>query len=306
MDYFSVEHIIPESMGGKLKTRAVCKPCNSYLGTNVDRVADDPWLVVLRTEAGLLSGRELPTVYYNPRRGRDERGWQGEQGRVRPHSFFYQLGDTIEVTASTREEAERLAAEVEANLRRKGRTFTAAPPELIIDHDIVSRTLREGEQLTELKRLLGRVGAKIAIEYIGKRCGREVALDPALDAVRNHARHGTDLDGLVAGYLGPPVVWCPKFGTTTRMAGSAIPAEEMQEFLDMVAAGKRPPGVPQVPPAIHTLAFSIGRPDARFAILLFDCMFARIPVPSSLPLPWGREDYFDVLTHRSGTRWFRR
>src|SRR5712692_4721960 len=112
LGFVSVEHPIPESMGGELIIRDVCKPCNDYFGREVDCLADVPIVLLLRREAGLTTGKDLSGAYYNERRGTLARARQDQEGRIYPHSPFYQSGDIVEVTAPTQEEAETMAAQV--------------------------------------------------------------------------------------------------------------------------------------------------------------------------------------------------
>jgi hypothetical protein len=174
---------------------------------------------------------------------------------------------------------------------------------LLIDEDIQFNVLQEGEQVETLKRLLGRLCAKIAIEWIGLRCGPRLARDPALDTVRDHARHGTELNGIEVRYAGPPVVWCPKFGQAVMGSPSRLSAEAQRKFLDSIAPSGAPPGVPYLAPPIHTLVCRNTREGGRFGLVLFGCLIVQVPVPESLPLPWSREDSFDLRRKRSTTRW---
>ncbi|MGH7513630.1 MAG: HNH endonuclease [Gemmatimonadales bacterium] len=285
-DFFSVEHIIPESMGGTLKSRDVCKPCNEYFGRRVDCLTDDPRVVILRREAGLNVEKRLPITYYHPRRQRMERGWQDRDGRIYPDAPFYRFGDLVDITGPTPREVEKQLAQTERGYRRTGRGFAAEPAELMETLDIDFRVQREGEPPERFQRLLGREGAKIAIEYIGRRCGADVARDPALAAVRDCARHDAELAHLKAGYYGHPIVWCPKFGRWVVLASPGPKAEMERLVAELEQVEGRPPGLPQVPPPIHTLGFSKTREGGRFFILLFDCLIAQVPVPESLPLPW--------------------
>jgi hypothetical protein len=45
----SVEHVIPDALGGRLTIACVCKPCNSRLGREVDGpVVEDDLFIALR------------------------------------------------------------------------------------------------------------------------------------------------------------------------------------------------------------------------------------------------------------------
>lgn len=51
---FSEEHIFPESLGGNLTTRQVCKPCNDYLGHSVDApLINHTFIAIARMNLGL-------------------------------------------------------------------------------------------------------------------------------------------------------------------------------------------------------------------------------------------------------------
>lgn len=54
-DDLTLEHVIPYSIGGSLTCKNVCKNCNSYLGSNVDKCLTDNFLVgMIRHRMGLL------------------------------------------------------------------------------------------------------------------------------------------------------------------------------------------------------------------------------------------------------------
>jgi hypothetical protein len=303
LEFASLEHLIPASMGGPLTTRDVCKLCNEYFGREVDCLTDDPRVVLLRREAGLDVGKRLPITYYHPRRQRMERGWQDQDGLIYPDVPFYRFGDLVDITGPTPKAAQTQLAQAERGYRRKGKGFAAEPAEPMETLNISFTVQQDGEPPDRLQKLLGREGAKIAIEYISKRCGADVARDPALVAVRDCARHDAQLEHLKAGYYGHPIVWFPRFGRWVVLAspGPKAAMERMVAELEQVEG--RPPGLPQVPPPVHTLGFSKTREGGRFVVLLFDCLIAQVPLPESLPLPWGRDDLFDVGRKRSATRW---
>ena len=61
----SLEHLIPDAIGGWLTTRLVCVDCNSRLGREVDRFVNDPALLYLREEVGLPISRDVIGEYYD-------------------------------------------------------------------------------------------------------------------------------------------------------------------------------------------------------------------------------------------------
>lgn len=50
-DELSVEHIFPQAIGGCLTINAVCRPCNNFLGTEVDKHLTDHWRTRARRHA---------------------------------------------------------------------------------------------------------------------------------------------------------------------------------------------------------------------------------------------------------------
>src|SRR5205823_3130325 len=44
----SEEHVFPEAIGGTLKIARVCKPCNNFLGANVDVLLTDHTLILIK------------------------------------------------------------------------------------------------------------------------------------------------------------------------------------------------------------------------------------------------------------------
>src|SRR5262245_62585375 len=50
----SEEHVFPEAIGGTLTIARVCKPCNDFLGANVDvLLTDHPLILMKRAELGM-------------------------------------------------------------------------------------------------------------------------------------------------------------------------------------------------------------------------------------------------------------
>lgn len=53
-DQMSIEHIIPDALGGMVEIHTVCKTCNSEMGRSVDALlVDDPLFVILRSKFGI-------------------------------------------------------------------------------------------------------------------------------------------------------------------------------------------------------------------------------------------------------------
>ena len=60
----SDEHILPDSLGGKIIINSVCKKCNSILGETVDSwILNDDLLVVIRDR--LKIKKEIMLTYQN-------------------------------------------------------------------------------------------------------------------------------------------------------------------------------------------------------------------------------------------------
>jgi hypothetical protein len=52
----SVEHVFPDAIGGTLVIDRVCKPCNDWLGTNIDALLTDHVLVLAkRNQLGITN-----------------------------------------------------------------------------------------------------------------------------------------------------------------------------------------------------------------------------------------------------------
>jgi hypothetical protein len=61
----TVEHIFPQAIGGTLKLKPLCKPCNSYLGTHVDAYLTNHFHVLRMRDALNLRGNSgtMPNPY---------------------------------------------------------------------------------------------------------------------------------------------------------------------------------------------------------------------------------------------------
>jgi hypothetical protein len=89
----SIEHVFPESIGGKYTIRSVCKSCNSHLGSKVDTHLVDLWFVAAERSFIGLPGKtgKTPTLFKVGRMaddsGREVRIKADHQtGILRPHT----------------------------------------------------------------------------------------------------------------------------------------------------------------------------------------------------------------------------
>src|SRR5205807_4868512 len=182
----SVEHVIPDALGGTLTIASVCKPCNSGLGQDVDRIVDDDLLIALRQEARLSMprGRRAQAFYVDPDTGERIPVWLASEGRFEEKSSITSREGHITIRGETLQDVEAVKREYEATVRARGKPLPTwgepvvtpnATPALIIEHAPGQPPFADR---------LDRLACKIALGFIAARAGAGVALDPRLDNLR--------------------------------------------------------------------------------------------------------------------------
>jgi len=195
----SEEHIIPESIGGRLSIRFLCTNCNSILGRTVEKAAkSDP---SIRIALGNLS-KKIPNLYSQltekqPFNGKSKAG--SVPGYFRNGEFFVKSkkradGSLIQPTNTARKS-------IETMLRRQGCTktqieealskFDETPSNEIIEIHPGIEVVKWDIEKTELSfngtsLMNPLVPLKIAFEFIACHLGASIcASEPQLEEIRN-------------------------------------------------------------------------------------------------------------------------
>jgi len=299
----SKEHLIPAAIGGELTTDRVCVECNSVLGSTVDKFVDHPLFLALRSEVGLSVHRQPEWEFDDPVLGAKVRARRTADGFVELLSPVHSSEGRVVVRADTEEKMGEIARKVAARLEREGKSVEWRELE---QHEPVwvrgHIPLQDASGLTEL---LGREAAKIAIEYVARVAGPEMALVHELDGLREHARHGPEFAGIQVAYVGPrPPVRLPRLDEV-HVLGRDLPRQakldQMIEELVPQPPGGAKPDPSQVaawPGFEHRVELIRGAAGPRFQLTLFSCLVVAVPLPGSLAdlLPWGCFDSKDLRT----------
>jgi hypothetical protein len=142
------EHIIPEAMGGTLKTDRVCRGCNEQAGKAIDAPFMRDWLIAMdralhspkgdrlrpRVDAALEDGTPVDL-------GTGKGPW-----KATVRASIEWNGDEVVIRASNRTEYEKLLARVRRKIEEEGREFTdpGEPTEVADSGLIVVRTKLDG------------------------------------------------------------------------------------------------------------------------------------------------------------------
>ena len=308
----SREHVVPESLGGSgwLITHDVCVTCNSDLGSQVDKIAEEEWACRLRLEAGLPARRRLPVEYEHPDLGTLV-GLADPSGRTvepiqpeTPPGKYTVIGTTpAEVEAKREQVSQRVR-------KRRGEEIEWGPIKLGSQGQVVTASRWGFAAARGLGRRLTRLGAKIALGYIAKIAGTEVALHPDLDCVREWALQGTNLPGTdpdLCDLLVRPPIWLPRTRQLLGLGeGDQPDLDEYQTLRAEMEPLRHAPGSAEPPPSARTVLSPIGhtlgllhsRKDTVFRIKLFHVFSIDLPLPPDLPLPWGRTDFREFAPRR--------
>jgi hypothetical protein len=306
----SLEHILPESLGGWLTSRDVCRECNSRLGREVDRLASLPLFIALRDEAGLPIPFGLTLEYDDSDVGELVKiVVQGEDDLriVRP---VYEVDGRTIILAETAERAAEIAATIADRAAKRGKSVRFSPAARLTSGPTIATLVRQASQ-EQIADLMLRETAKMALEYVSYLAGRDVALDPALDIIRDAALEGRDLAGFLqqarVHYMGQSAVWLPR---TRVMVGvgtdlGSIPTRQQQAALltdDHGRLGEPASNVVRLQDLNHRLRVRRAGTVAEFDLVLFGWLTSAVRLPSDLPLPWGTSHYRNLSRGNSGSR----
>lgn len=297
------EHLIPESLGGWLKTEHVCVPCNSYFGSAVDIIANDKHMILLRREAGLRPSRAIEGEYFDQDLGqmvfaRSRR--DGTLERVRP---VHQVGNEVFITAPTPELAQQEAERLKGRLEKRGKTITDTPV-TAQDRRVVNFGFTQDlPDNARLMTLLSREAAKIAVEYIAYISSPAVALGPELDALRRHAVDGEEIPDKTVGVTGPREIWLPRTRNIVRRRSGPDDQASRTALSEPTFEMTPPPGIPHLTSVRHAVGVWKDHEGARFVLELFSMFRAVLPLNRSLAIRWGRVDFREFSQPKTGT-WY--
>lgn len=123
------EHPVPQAMGSRLATRAVCDPCNEWAGREIDQPClDEDWIKhfqfehKLRDQRGRRAARSSPMLSGQTADGvwvvmNDEGEPEIKGGRI-----IEGPDDTVQIIAGNQAEADRLLKIVEQRAKDAGKT----------------------------------------------------------------------------------------------------------------------------------------------------------------------------------------
>jgi hypothetical protein len=313
----TVEHIVARVFVGRdwLLSGQICKPCNSDFGSAVDSVGASSIYVPFREEVGLNVARadELSGTVVLPD-GERVPVWMGRNGTSRAKRRVVRSADgrPMRVYGGDRAEAVEIAEGLSSKgKRRRGESIAWSEPEIIEDEG-PTLVAPESKQLDEFERLMPRVVAKVAIEYIGLRYGADIALLPALDALRQFARYGTG--ERPRGFLGLAhgdhrLLYFPRTNQLhafRQTPGEAV-SDEQQLQLAVDEAGQPLPPPPDALPLRdiqHWLQVWKDADGLHFSWLLFSCFWFQLWLPPELPIYRFSADVWDFATGtQRSARW---
>jgi hypothetical protein len=293
----SEEHVIPDALGGTLKITSVCKPCNSRLGREVDRLVDDDLFVALRQEARLAlpNGRRAQAFYVDPDTGERVPVWLTPEGGFEEKSSITSRAGEITIRGGMLADIEEAKRAYEATLRERGKLVpTWGEPVITLDATPALIIVPKPGQPPMADRL-DRLACKIALGFIAARAGSEVALDPRLDHIRScvlDGRPNAATHHALRLAAGADTVFLPRVGRyfSFRAAGSHAAPDyaELQRRADAgEATGDLFPNAAPLTDLFHAVAFLRNDTRAAVRVILLGLFQIDVDIPTDLNVPWG-------------------
>jgi hypothetical protein len=202
----------------------VCRRCNSHLGQEVDRLADDRLFLSLREEAGLPVPRKrrVGAEYWDPEAAQSVLVWlQRGGGRFVEQVPTEMDGDSLTIRGETAEEVLEAVRRLSEKRAARGGPIPRWDKPVIRQDATPALIIRPEARPTSFADQLDRLACKIALGYIAAAAGPHVALDERLDPLRTSALDGVAGEATTQRDLlpeGADTVFLPGWNVTFRCA----------------------------------------------------------------------------------------
>jgi hypothetical protein len=193
----TVEHIIPQAIGGKLKARLYCKECNESFGEALDDEISKQFgwvgtLLSIKRERGKVQPYEVTDVKSGTMLLCDGKKLKRKEPIVKVVSKDGKKLDSADVTARSEEELKTICYSIQGRYDVRGgmKTFQEENP---------GPTDTEHVMMID-NSLLRRAVSKIAYGFLCIKLPKDVIFSSQFDAVRLYIKESNDLDLASANY----------------------------------------------------------------------------------------------------------
>ncbi len=193
----TVEHIIPQAIGGKLKARLYCKECNESFGETLDDEISKQFgwvgtLLNIKRERGNVQTYEVTDVKSGTKLLCDGKKLKRKEPIVKVVSKDGKKLDSADVTARTEEELKAICDSIQGRYNVHGgmKTFQEESP---------GPTDTEHVMMID-NSLLRRAVSKIAYGFLCIKLPKNVIFSSSFDAIRLYIKESNDLELASANY----------------------------------------------------------------------------------------------------------
>jgi hypothetical protein len=194
----TVEHIIPQALGGRLKARLYCTRCNQTFGHTLDHEISNQFgaigtLLKIKRERGKAQPYEVKDLSSGTMLVLGETGLERKRPIVKVESLDGTKLDFADITARSQEELERICTSIENKykLSRKIEMFQETMPGPL---NLIHETTLDN-------KLLRRAVSKIAYGFLCTKIPRFKVFSSDLEAIRAYVMDGKDLDLACANFV---------------------------------------------------------------------------------------------------------
>jgi|LQYC01.1.fsa_nt_gi hypothetical protein len=192
------EHIIPQSIGGRLKDYLYCKDCNDRFGREIDAEISKQFgkiatLLNVKRKRGETQPFEVTETSSGTELVFDGKNFTRKRPIVKISSKDGKKMDTVDVTARSKKELEEICASIRKRYEISGnmKTFHEARPG-------PTDTMDE----TEIdNRMLRRATAKVAYSFLCTKVQKDIVFSSAFDRIRAYIKDGKGFDLSHANYI---------------------------------------------------------------------------------------------------------
>jgi hypothetical protein len=210
----TVEHLIPEALGGRLAVRFLCKPCNSNLGHRIEATVKTDPSIRLAVEHLANELSDFAALFRENQRYLSFSAGGKVPGRIKKGGFRVDSmrqadGSLIQPSLDARKTIAKLIAKISPDpsaVQDALNRFDAAPEDSrvsITDNlEIVKWTVSKLEPLLDSDLLDDLVPLKIAYEYLACHLGGTIYTeDKQLEVLRTALRSGVIPDSIRIDHL---------------------------------------------------------------------------------------------------------